>query len=67
MNDHRLEAGGFDRRLKARLMMFPEKPNTTTSSAHATFNDFSAAASRRAQSDVLEVIAWKARVFWIPK
>ncbi len=37
LNDHRLEAGGFDSRLKARLLWVQDKPKTPNILAHSTF------------------------------
>ena len=63
LNHHRLEACGFDSRLQARLILSPNRTRPSQTSASAATQGLRALYLCHAESDVLEVIAWKARVF----
>ena len=63
LNHHRLEAGGFARRLQARLILSPNPIRPSQTSASATTQGLRALDLGLADPYVLEVIAWKARVF----
>jgi hypothetical protein len=63
LNHHRLEAGGFDSRLPARLILSPNRTRPLQTSASAVAQELRALYLCHTDSDVLEVIAWKARVF----
>ncbi len=57
LNDHRLEAGGFDSRLKARLLWVQDKPKTPNILANSTFTEFVSQLVEQAPSDAPQVVA----------
>src|SRR5947209_7439760 len=63
LNDHRLEGGGFDSRLKARLVLVQGsgdfRPRRLSPGARSTTADL----IDEPEPDLLEVFAWKARDF----